>query len=107
MVVCAGVSVAVPVPLFRRVRPGPLARAGVLLCLVGTLAASGGGLTGRAIPTAQPSDWSRLPLAARGPVAAAIASHDPQYRVSPSASGFTARNPAQRLRLRFSAAGVG
>ncbi|HUZ14672.1 MAG TPA: hypothetical protein VMU72_00665 [Gaiellaceae bacterium] len=77
------------------------------MCLVGVLAASGGGLSGRAAPAAQSSGWSKLPLAARGPVAAAIASHDPAYRVSPSSSGLTARNPAQRLRLRFSAAGVG
>jgi len=100
-------SVAVPVPSFRRVGPGSLTRAGVLVCLGVLLASSGGGLTGRAAPAAHPSDWSRLPLAARGPVAAAIASHDPRYRVSPSASGLTARNPAQQLRLRFSAAGVG
>jgi trimeric autotransporter adhesin len=104
MVVCAGASV--PVPRFRRVRAGSLARAGVLVSLVGVLAASGGGLAGQATPTAQPSDWSQLPLAARGPVAAAVASHDPRYGVTRSANGLTARNPAQRLRLRFSAAGV-
>jgi len=103
----ASVAVPVPVPSFRRVRPGSLVRPGVLVCLVGVLAASGGGLTGRVAPAAQPSGWSSLPLAARGPVAAAIASHDPRYRVSPSSSGLTARNPAQRLRLRFSSAGVG
>jgi len=104
---CAGSSVAVSVPRFRRVRPGSLARSGVLVCLVGLLAASGGGLTGRAAPAAHASGWSQLPLAARGPVAAAVASHDPRYRVSPAADGLTARNPAQRLQLRFSTAGVG
>ncbi len=103
----SGASMAVPVPRFGRVRPGSLVRSGVLVCLVGVLAASGGGLTARAAPVAQPSDWSRLPLAARGPVAAAVASHDPRYRVSPSARGLSARNPAQGLRLRFSAAGAG
>ena len=104
---CAGASVAVSVPRFGRVQPGSLVRSGLLVCLVAGLAASGSGFTGRAAPAAQPSDWSRLPLAARGPVAAAVASHDPRYRISPSASGLTARNPAQGLRLRFSAAGVG
>jgi hypothetical protein len=102
-----GTSVAVPYPGVGRVKPGSLARFGVLACAVGLLAASGSGLTGRAAPVAQPSAWSRLPLAARGPVAAAVASHDPIYRVSPSASGLTARNPDQGLKLRFSRAGVG
>ena len=112
MMFSPGASVAVPVPRFRRISPGSLVRAGMLVCLAGTLAASGGGLTGRAAPAAQPSaaqpsGWSKLPLAARGPIAAAVASHDPRYNVSSSTTGLTARNPAQGLRLKFSTAGVG
>ena len=79
----------------------------VLLCLVAAPAAAGGGVVRHAAAAAHPSGWARLPLAARGPVAAAVASHDPRYRLVPSASGLTGRNPAQRLRMRFSAAGVG
>jgi hypothetical protein len=101
-----GASVAVPFPVLGQVRPGAVARSGLLVCLVGVLAASGGGLTGRAAPAAQPSGWAQLPAAARGPVAAAVASHDPRYRLTPSASGLTARNPVQGLELRFSPAGV-
>jgi hypothetical protein len=79
----------------------------VLTCLLVALAASGGGLTARGAPAPQASSsWSRLPLAARGPIAATIASHDPRYRVSSSKTGLAARNPGQGLRLGFSAAGV-
>jgi len=105
--ISGGTSVAVPFPSSVQVRPGSLVRFGLLACLVGALAASGGGPAVRAAPAAQPSSWSRLPLAARGPVSAAVASHDPSYRISRSASGLTARNPAQGLQLRFSSAGVG
>jgi hypothetical protein len=45
---------------------------------------------------------SALPVAARGPVSAALGSADPAYRIS----GSSARNPAQRLRLAFTRAGV-
>ncbi len=76
-------------------------------CLVGVLAASGGGLAQRVAPAAHRSGWSQLPLAARGPVSATVASHDPRYRLTPSATGLTARNPAQGMRFRFSPAGVG
>jgi hypothetical protein len=89
-----------------QVRLGSFVRLGVLACLVGALAASGGGLAGRTQPTTHKAAWSQLPLAARGPVAAAVASHDPRYRLAPSASDLTARNPDQGLRLRFSPAGV-
>src|SRR6476646_9858127 len=96
-----GTSVAVPFASLSQVRPGSLIRLGVLACVVGALAASGSGLTERAAPIAQPSTWSQLPLAARGPVAATLGSHDPTYRASHSTSGLTARNPGQGLRLRF------
>ena len=43
-----------------------------------------------------------LPVAARGPVSAALGRDEPRYRVL----GLRARNPAQRLRVAFSAAGV-
>ncbi|HEY2354729.1 MAG TPA: hypothetical protein VGH79_07530 [Gaiellaceae bacterium] len=85
---------------------GSIVRFGVLACVVGVLAASGGGLAVHAAPAAQRSGWSSLPPAARGPVAAAIASHDPTFRLSPSASGLTARNPEHGLQLQFSRAGV-
>src|SRR5437773_1592944 len=58
MMVCAGASVAFPVPRSGHLRPGSLARSGVLVCLVAALAASGGGHAGRAAPATQPSDWS-------------------------------------------------
>jgi hypothetical protein len=102
-----GTSVAVPFSGSSHVRPGSLVRFGVLACVVGLLAASGGGLTGRAAPETKPSVWSQLPLAARGPVTTAIASHDPTFRLSPSGKGLTARNPGQGLHLRFSPTGVG
>ncbi len=102
-----GTTVAVPFPRYGQVRPGSLLRLGLLVCVaVGVLAASGNALTRPAAPVAQPSTWSQLPLAARGPVAAAVASHDPRYRLTRSAGGLTARNPAQALGLRFSSTGA-
>ena len=47
-----------------------------------------------------------LPLAARGPVSAALGASDPAYRVSASKGGFAAASPAQRLSLRFDRSGV-
>jgi hypothetical protein len=105
--VSADASLNVPAPRHGRIRSGSLGRAAVLVCLVGFLSASAGGLAAPAAPAAKSPSWSQLPLAARGPIAAAVASHDPHYRLSRATSGLTARNPAQGLRLRFSAAGVG
>jgi hypothetical protein len=47
-----------------------------------------------------------LPLAAQGVVSATLGADDPAYRVTASGGGFQARNPAQRLRMRFVSAGV-
>ena len=49
---------------------------------------------------------SSLPLAARGVASAALGAANPAYRVSGSARETTAYNPAQRLGMRFSPAGV-
>jgi hypothetical protein len=49
---------------------------------------------------------SLLPAAALGPVSAALGASDPAYRVSASGDGFAAKNPAQRLELRFARSGV-
>ncbi len=45
---------------------------------------------------------TRIPVAARGPVSAALGAHDQSYRVV----ALRARNPAQRLRATFGRAGV-
>jgi FG-GAP repeat/IPT/TIG domain len=47
-----------------------------------------------------------LPLAAQGPVSAAMGADNPAYRVSASNGGFAAASPAQRLSMRFASAGV-
>ncbi len=47
-----------------------------------------------------------LPLAAQGPVAAALGADSPAYRVKASAEGFQAASPAQRLHSTFSRSGV-
>jgi hypothetical protein len=71
---------------------------GVLWAVSATdLSAVGTGVHAR--PTA---GLSALPVAARGPVSAELGSANPAYRLS----GSSAANPAQRLRLGFSRAGV-
>ncbi len=47
-----------------------------------------------------------LPLAAQGPVSAALGADDPAYRVSASKRGFAGASPAQRLSFRFDRSGV-
>jgi trimeric autotransporter adhesin len=49
---------------------------------------------------------SSLPLAAQGPVSAALGASSPAYRVTSTAGGLLARNPAQRLSARFGRSGV-
>jgi hypothetical protein len=49
---------------------------------------------------------SSLPVAAQGMISATLGADDPAYRVSASANGFRAQNPAQRLHLRFASWGV-
>jgi hypothetical protein len=47
-----------------------------------------------------------LPLAAQGPVSAALGADSAAYRVSASGGGFTASSPAQHLRSSFTSSGV-
>ena len=47
-----------------------------------------------------------LPLAAQGPVSAALGADNPAYRISASNGGFAAANSAQRLSLRFGRSGL-
>ncbi len=47
-----------------------------------------------------------LPLAAQGPVSAALGDNNPAYRVSPEKGGFGAASPAQHLASSFSSSGV-
>ena len=47
-----------------------------------------------------------LPLAAQGPVSAALGDNNPAYRVGTEEGGFEAASPAQRLASRFSSSGV-
>jgi hypothetical protein len=47
-----------------------------------------------------------LPVAALGPVSAALGDADPAYRIHPAGSGFAGTNPAQHLALRFARSGV-
>lgn len=49
---------------------------------------------------------SQLPVAARATVSGALGSADHRYLVSPSAGGFQALNPGQRLRVGFERTGV-
>ena len=47
-----------------------------------------------------------LPVAALGPVSAAVGSSDPAYRVTRGPGGLGAESPGQRLRLRFTSQGA-
>jgi FG-GAP repeat len=47
-----------------------------------------------------------LPLAAQGPVAAALGANNPAYRVSADPGGFSAASPAQHLSTTFASSGV-
>ncbi len=49
---------------------------------------------------------SSLPLAAQGPISAAMGADSPAYRVSASAAGLEASNPAQHLRAGFGRSGT-
>jgi hypothetical protein len=55
---------------------------------------------------AAPQGLSSLPLAAQGPVSAAIAADSAAYRVRAGRGGLTAVSPAQRLSSSFSSSGV-
>ncbi len=82
----------------------PLLLVAVLLSMSGAggsseLARTGRGSSSRERP-------SVLPSAALAPVSAALGRSDPAYRVTPSGGGFDAKNPAQRLDLRFGRSGL-
>ena len=49
---------------------------------------------------------SSLPLAAQGPISAAVGADERVLRLSPSAGGFRAINPAQRLSMHFGRSGA-
>jgi hypothetical protein len=72
-----------------------VATLGVLVMVLGSAAHAGR-------PNARRSGLASLPLAARGPVSAALGRDFSAYRVA----GLRAWNPSQRLSARFSAAGV-
>ena len=55
---------------------------------------------------AQPSGTTSLPLAAQGPISAAVGAADPAYRVSIGSADFTATSRPQGLSSRFDSAGV-
>jgi hypothetical protein len=66
---------------------------------------AGPGGASRARAASHPA-LSSLPLAARGPVSAALGRDDPAYRVRAAAPGLSAVNGAQGLRVSFDRAGV-
>jgi IPT/TIG domain/FG-GAP repeat len=88
--------------------------AGLLSVLVGVALAwglvsghsSSSSSSSSASPAVARGGLSSLPVAARGPVSAALGSADPRYRVRASKGGFEAVNPAQRLQVRFGRSGV-
>jgi hypothetical protein len=51
-------------------------------------------------------DLLSLPLAAQGPVSAALGANNPAYRITVSDGGFQATNPAQHLKESFGHSGV-
>jgi hypothetical protein len=75
----------------------------LVTALLGALAATALAVNGQPRHHGAPRHGvDRIPMAARGPVSAALGRHDARYRVA----GGRLRNPAQRLRARFSRAGV-
>src|SRR5271157_5008919 len=101
-----------------RVSASPRARWPVLLLaallslLVGAALWNGSGsrrsaTAGRARPGVSSHEVpSVFPEAALGPVSASLGRSDRAYWLSASGAGFGARNPAQRLDLRFGRSGV-
>jgi hypothetical protein len=62
--------------------------------------------SGTSVPTRALSAPSALPIAAVGPVSAALGGAEGGYRVERARGAFRASNPAQRLGIRFSSSGV-
>ena len=83
-------------------RPAPFAAVATALALIAVAAAAWTLATLSADTTAAGHGPATLPLAARGPVSAALGRHEAAYRVV----GLRARNPAQRLGVTFSRAGA-
>src|SRR5262249_27011012 len=52
------------------------------------------------------SGLSSLPVAAQGPVSAALGARSPAYRISASGGELQAQNTPQRLQMRFGSSGV-
>ncbi len=82
-----------------------------LLCAVALVYAFTPRHAAPAAPASRVPSFSRdgllsLPLAARGPVSAAVGAAEPAYSVSVRGGGFAAVSPAQRLQLGFDRAGV-
>ncbi|MGO9763441.1 MAG: hypothetical protein ACLP1Q_19490, partial [Solirubrobacteraceae bacterium] len=77
-----------------------------LLCAVALVYAFTPRHAAPAAPASRVPSFSRdgllsLPLAARGPVSAAVGAAEPAYSVSVRGGGFAAVSPAQRLQLGF------
>jgi FG-GAP repeat len=82
---------------------------GVLAGLVGGRIVAGSGAVrhgGRSVSSAR-AGWGSVPVAARGPVSAALGAAEPAYRVHRAAGGgLVAANRTERLRARFVFGGV-
>jgi trimeric autotransporter adhesin len=68
----------------------------------GTLRGAGVPASAASLHGASPSGLSSLPLAAQGPVSAALGRDDTDYRID----GLVGRNPAQRFSARFGRTGI-
>jgi hypothetical protein len=91
-----------------------LAAAGLVACLVlGVVAVVGGSVSPSVSVrahlhrvTSGPRGWQNMPVAARGPVSAALAAGQPAYWVHRGAGGLVAVDRAQGLRAVFGHGGV-
>jgi RHS repeat-associated protein len=93
-------------------RPRPLAVLVLGCLLLGVLLAQSmaGGRSFRQIgvrPGEVSQTWlSNLPLAAHGPISAALGSQSAAFRATPAGSGFDALSPVQHLRVHFGRSGI-
>ena len=99
-----GAGLAVVRPARRAGRRLVVLGAGIVAIAVTVSLASGP--LAREHPVRAGGGSMRLPLAAWGPVSGALGRDDPAYRPSAAGAGFVARNPRQRLRAKFSSAGM-
>ena len=70
------------------------------------LGSAGPGPIARVATPAHRTGWDKLPLAARGPISAALGADQPAYRVHVSRGGLTAVSRAQGLSTSFGPGGV-